>query len=93
MMGMIGLLSGMLAAIASGDSGLAIMGAGIGCGLASIGVGIGIGLIGGKACEATARQPEAGPRIFSNMIIAAALVEGVVLLALVICLLALVWMH
>ena len=89
---MIGLTSGMLAA-GSRDSGLAILGAGIGCGLAIIGAGIGIGLIGGKAAEATARQPEAGGRIFSNMIIAAALVEGVTLLALVICLLVLVWMR
>lgn len=85
-------LAGLILAAAEG-SGLAILGAGIGCGLAIIGAGLGIGLIGGKAAEATARQPEAGGRIFSNMIIAAALVEGVTLLALVICLLALVWMR
>ena len=89
---MIGLASGMLA-LAAGDSGLAILGAAVGCGLATIGAGIGIGLIGGKAAEATARQPEAGGRIFSNMIIAAALVEGVTLLAMVICLLTLIWMR
>jgi F-type H+-transporting ATPase subunit c len=89
---MVGLANGMLA-LAAGDSGLAILGAAIGCGLAIIGAGLGIGLIGGKAAEATARQPEAGGRIFSNMIIAAALVEGVTLLALVICLLVLVWMR
>jgi len=89
---MIGLTSGILA-LASGDSGLAILGAALGCGLAIIGAGLGIGLIGGKAAEATARQPEAGGRIFSTMIIAAALVEGVTLLALVICLLVLVWMR
>ncbi len=88
---MIALSSGILAAIEG--SGLAILGAGIGCGLAIIGAGLGIGLIGGKAAEATARQPEAGGRIFSNMIIAAALVEGVTLLALVVCLLVLVWMR
>lgn len=89
---MIGLASFIILAAAEG-SGLAILGAGIGCGLAIIGAGLGIGLIGGKAADATARQPEAGGRIFSNMIIAAALVEGVTLLALVICLLALVWMR
>jgi F-type H+-transporting ATPase subunit c len=85
-------LTGLILAATEG-SGLAILGASIGCGLAIIGAGIGIGFIGGKAADATARQPEAGGRIFSNMIIAAALVEGVTLLALVICLLALVWMR
>jgi F-type H+-transporting ATPase subunit c len=90
---MIGLASSMLAVISAGDSGYAILGASIGCGLAIIGAGIGIGFIGGKAAEATARQPEAGGRIFSNMIIAAALVEGVTFFALVVCFLALYWMH
>jgi F-type H+-transporting ATPase subunit c len=90
---MIDLASNMLAAISAGDSGPAILGASIGGGLAVIGAGIGIGFIGGKAAEATARQPEAGQRIFSNMIIAAALVEGVTFFALVVCFLALYWMH
>jgi F-type H+-transporting ATPase subunit c len=90
---MIDLASNMLAVISAGDSGPAILGASIGCGLAIIGAGIGIGFIGGKAAEATARQPEAGGRIFSNMIIAAALVEGVTFFALVVCFLALYWMH
>jgi F-type H+-transporting ATPase subunit c len=91
MIGLTSLASGMLAALTSGDGGVAILGAAVGCGLATIGAGIGIGFIGGKAAEATARQPEAGGRIFSNMIIAAALVEGVTLLAMVICLLTLIW--
>ncbi len=37
--------------------------------------------------EAIARQPEATSDIRSNMIIAAALIEGVALLAVVVCLL------
>ena len=63
------------------------MGAAIGAGLAAIGAGIGIGKIGGSAMEAIGRQPEATNDIRTNMIIAAALVEGVALLAVVVCLL------
>jgi F-type H+-transporting ATPase subunit c len=57
----------------------------IGAGLVIIGAGIGIGRIGGSATESIARQPEAGPRIFTTMIISAALIEGATLFALVIC--------
>lgn len=64
---------------------IAKMGAGIGAGLAAIGAGIGIGRIGGSAVEAIARQPEAVGDIRSNMIIAAALIEGVAFFAIVIC--------
>jgi len=59
----------------------------IGAGLAAIGAGIGIGQIGGKAVEGIARQPEAVGKIQLNMIIAAALVEGVALFAVVVALL------
>jgi len=65
----------------------AAMGAGIGAGIAVIGAGIGIGQIGGKAMDAIARQPEAVGDIRSNMIVAAALVEGVAFFAIVISLL------
>ena len=54
-----------------------------------IGAGIGIGKIGGSAMEAIARQPEASNDIRTNMIIIAALVEGVALFAVVVCFLAL----
>lgn len=67
--------------------GLALIGAGIGAGLAGVGGGIGIGAIGGRACEAIARQPEAGGRIFTTMIISAALIEGFTFFAMVVCLL------
>ena len=53
------------------------------------GAGIGIGKIGGSAMEAMARQPEASGDLRMNMIIAAALVEGVALIAIVVCLLTL----
>ncbi|MGY0407084.1 MAG: ATP synthase F0 subunit C [Polaribacter sp.] len=62
--------------------------AGIGAGLAAIGAGIGIGQIGGAAMGAIARQPEATGKIQTAMIIAAALVEGVALFAVVVALIA-----
>ena len=87
------LLSVLLQAAAAGvgvsklgaalGAGLAVIGAG----LAVIGAGLGIGKIGGSAMEAIARQPEASGDIRMNMIIAAALIEGVALLAVVVCLL------
>ena len=48
----------------------------IGAGLIVIGAGIGLGQIGGKAMEGIARQPEATGKIQANMIIIAALLEG-----------------
>ena len=58
--------------------------AAIGAGLAVIGAGIGIGQIGGKAMEGIARQPEATGKIQTAMIIAAALIEGAALFAIVV---------
>lgn len=58
--------------------------AAIGAGLAAIGAGIGIGQIGGHAMDAIARQPEATSKIQTNMLIAAALVEGVALFGVVV---------
>lgn len=65
------------------------MGAAIGAGLAAIGAGIGIGRIGGSAMESIARQPESTGDIRANMIVAAALIEGAVFFAIVVCLLIL----
>ena len=53
-----------------------------------IGAGIGIGKIGASAMEAIARQPEAAGDIRSNMIVIAALIEGVALFAVIVCILA-----
>ena len=55
----------------------------------AIGAGIGIGKIGASAMEAIARQPEAAGDIRSNMIVIAALIEGVALFAVIVCVLAL----
>ena len=52
-----------------------------------MGAAFGIGKIGRAAMEAIARQPEVSGDIRTNMIIAAALIEGVALLAVVVCLL------
>ena len=79
------LLSVLLQAAAGAAIGKFV--AAIGAGLAVIGAGLGIGKIGGSAMEAIARQPEASGDIRMNMIIAAALIEGVALLAVVVCLL------
>ena len=68
-----------------GDKGLVGVGAGVGAGLVTIGAAKGIGHLAGQALEGIARQPEAGGRIGTNMIIAAALIEGFTFFALVIC--------
>ena len=68
--------------------GFSHMGGALGAGLAAIGAGIGVGLIGKGAVESIARQPEATNDIRGTMILAAALVEGVALLAAVAGLLA-----
>jgi F-type H+-transporting ATPase subunit c len=60
----------------------------IGAGLAAMGAGIGIGQIGKGAVEAIARQPEASNDIRANMILTAALVEGVALFAVIVGILA-----
>jgi F-type H+-transporting ATPase subunit c len=57
------------------------LGAGLAAGLAVIGGGLGIGKIGSSAVESIARQPEASGTIGTNMIIAAALIEGATLFA------------
>ena len=80
------LLSVLLQAAAG--VGISKLGAAIGAGIAVLGAGIGIGRIGGSAMEAMA-QPEASGDLRMNMIIAAALVEGVALIAIVVCLLTL----
>ncbi|MBO8478517.1 MAG: ATP synthase F0 subunit C [Bacteroidetes bacterium] len=81
------LLSTMLLQAAAGAA-LGKVGAAIGAGLAAIGAGIGIGKIGGSAMESMARQPEMAGKIRTNMIIIAALIEGVALFAVVICFMA-----
>ena len=73
---------------AAAGAGLAKLGATLGAAIAVIGAGLGIGKIGGQAMDAIARQPEATNDIRSNMIVIAALIEGVALLAVIVCALA-----
>lgn len=74
------MLSMILAAVAP----LAALGAALGAGIATIAAGIGIGNIGSSAMEAIARQPESVGDIRSNMIVIAALIEGVALFAVIV---------
>ncbi len=80
-------LLAILLQVANDLAPLAKLGAGFGAGIAAIGAGIGIGQIGRSTVESIARQPEAVGDIRSNMIVAAALIEGAAFLAIVVCLL------
>ncbi|XWN35725.1 MAG: ATP synthase F0 subunit C [Roseivirga sp.] len=77
----------MLTAMLVLDAGLSLIGAGIGAGVVALGAAFGIGKIGSAAMEAMARQPEAGNKVQTAMIIAAALIEGVALFGVLVCLL------
>ncbi|MDB5235879.1 MAG: hypothetical protein JWR44_2872 [Hymenobacter sp.] len=76
-----------VAAVADNGNNLAVMGACIGAGLVALGAGVGIGRIGGSAMDAIGRQPDASGKIQTVMLIAAALIEGLALFAVVVCLL------
>lgn len=65
------------------------VGAAIGAAISIVGASYGISRIGVAALEAIARQPEAAGDIRSNMIVSAALIEGVAFFAIVVCLLVL----
>ncbi|MCF0189947.1 MAG: ATP synthase F0 subunit C [Marinilabiliaceae bacterium] len=56
---------------------------GVGIGLIVIGLGLGIGNIGKSALDAMARQPEMASKIQSAMLIAAGMVEGAGLFAII----------
>ncbi|MBD3672047.1 MAG: ATP synthase F0 subunit C [Planctomycetaceae bacterium] len=59
--------------------------ASIGAAITIIGAGYGIGKIGSAAVDSMARQPEVAGQIQTAMLIAAALIEGVTLFALIVC--------
>ena len=75
---------------ATGKGQFGIAAAAIGCGLVIIGAGLGIGRVGSSAVESMARQPEYGDKIQAAMVLAAALIEGAALFALVICFLCII---
>ncbi len=78
----------ILLQVAAGAS-VAKLGAALGAGIAALAAGIGIGNIGSSALKSIARQPEAVGDIRSNMIVSAALIEGVAFFAIIICALVL----
>jgi len=82
------MLSIILQAVAG--AALAKLGGALGGAIATIGAAYGISRIGSSAMEAIARQPEASGDIRANMIISAALIEGVSLFAVIVSLLAVV---
>jgi F-type H+-transporting ATPase subunit c len=60
------------------------LGTGLAVAIAAFGGAIGQGRAIAAALDATARQPEAGGRLFSTMIVGLALIESLVIYALVI---------
>lgn len=78
------MLSLIMLEVLAGAS-LAKMGAAIGAAIAVVGAAYGISKIGSSAMDATARQPEVADKLRTNMIVVAALIEGVALFAIVVC--------
>ena len=66
-----------------------VLAAGLAIGLGAIGSGIGMGTAIGGACEGTSRNPEAGGKILTTMIIGLAMIESLTIYALVVALLLL----
>ena len=58
--------------------------------MAAFAAGFGIGKIACSSMEAIARQPESAGNVRTTMIIAAGMVEGACLFAIIVCLLAIV---
>ena len=75
-------------AAAAADTTFDKLGAGIGMGLVILGAGLGIGRIGGSTVDAIARQPEASGTLGTQMLIAAALIEGLAVIALILILIS-----
>lgn len=94
MMTMLALFSGaaFAADLGAGAAGViqwTVLAAGLAIGLGAIGSGIGMGTAIGGACEGTSRNPEAGGRILTTMIIGLAMIESLTIYALVIALILL----
>jgi len=85
------LIAGVVFAAEAGDGKGAVLqftvlAAGLAIGLGAIGSGIGMGTAIGGACEGTSRNPEAGGKILTTMIIGLAMIESLTIYALVIAL-------
>jgi F-type H+-transporting ATPase subunit c len=77
--------SGAGAAEAAARPALIELGGAFGAGMVILGAAYGIGIIGSKAVESMARQPEVATNIQGAMIISAALIEGATFFALIVC--------
>ena len=75
---------------AAAGAALGKAGVAIGAAVAAIAAAIGIGKIGQSTMESIARQPESAGNLRTAMIIAAGMIEGAALFAIIVCLLALV---
>jgi F-type H+-transporting ATPase subunit c len=64
---------------------LSLLGAAIGAGLVTIGAAMGIGKLAASVMEGIARQPSVAGDLRTNMLIAAALIEGVAFFCAFIC--------
>src|SRR5881227_3159829 len=69
---------------ANNNAGLKAIAAGVGFAIAVFGGALGQSRIGAAACEGAARNPGAAPKIQTMMILGLALIESLVLFALVI---------
>jgi F-type H+-transporting ATPase subunit c len=67
---------------------IGVFGAVIAAGIVVFGAALGIGRLASAAMDAIARQPEAGGRLFTTMLLSAAFIEGVALFGLLVCFLA-----
>lgn len=84
------MLLSVIALQAAGGVALAKVGAAIGAAIAAIAAAFGIGKIGQHTMESIARQPESASNLRTSMIIAAGMIEGAALFAIIVCLLTMV---
>ena len=66
------------------------VGAALGAAVAAFAAAFGIGKIGQSTMESIARQPEAAGNMRTSMIIAAGMIEGAALFAIIVCFLTLI---
>lgn len=79
----------MLATIILQSVALSKVGAALGAAIAAIAAAFGIGKIGKSTMESIARQPESAGNLRTSMIIAAGMIEGACLFAIIVCVLVL----
>ena len=72
---------------AAAGAALGKVGAAFGAAIAALAGAFGIGKIGKSTMEAIARQPESAGNLRTSMLIAAGMVEGASLFAIIVCLL------